>query len=170
MIEFKAVSLSFPGEKVLEKFSFEIKKGEKVVFQGPSGRGKSTILNLILGFIKPDEGQINFDGILVTDRNIQKLRSDCSWLPQDFQLGEGTVRNVIYQPFNFRRNQNQKPGIDRVIEVLGHLGLEQNLLDKNFTAISEGQKQRVGLAICFLLNRTVILLDEPTSSLDSKSK
>lgn len=170
MIEFKDVSLSFPGEKVLDSFSFAIEKGDKVVFQGPSGKGKSTILNLILGFIKPDEGQIIYDGHIVTNSNIQKLRSECSWLPQDFQLGEGIVRNVIYQPFEFKKNYNLKPGIERVVKVFESLGLARNLLEKKFTAISEGQKQRVGLAICHLLDRKLILLDEPTSSLDPKSK
>ncbi len=170
MVEFKNVSLSFPGEKVLDSFSFAIEKGDKVVFQGPSGRGKSTILNLIMGFIKPDDGQIIFEGKKVTDRNIQKLRSECSWLPQDFQLGEGNVRDVIFQPFEFKKNHDLKPDIERVIKVFEYLGLEQNLLDKRFTAVSEGQKQRVGLAICHLLNRKLLLLDEPASSLDPKSK
>lgn len=170
MLEFKEVSLTFADEIVLDRLSFRVERGEKAVFQAPSGKGKSTILNLILGFIKPDSGRIVYNGKVVTDKNIHQLRASGAWLPQDFQLGEGSVRNVILNPFSFKRNSSLKPNEETIAGALSLLGMNKKLLDKNFVSISEGQKQRVGMVICHLLQRNLILLDEPTSALDPESK
>jgi putative ABC transport system ATP-binding protein len=170
MLELKDICLKFGNEVILNKFNLTVEEHEKIVIKGTSGIGKSTIINLILGFIKPDSGEIVWNGLPVTDDNIHILRSSVAWLSQDFMFGSGSVEDVMRFPFQFKRNKNLAPGDEDIIRILGTLMLNKNILLKKFTDISEGQKQRIGLALCLLLDRRFILLDEPTSALDTESK
>lgn len=170
MIEFRNINLSFGNEHVLDHFNMDIKKNQKVVIRGSSGIGKSTIINLILGFIKPDSGEIIWKDKRVSDDNIHQIRSQFAWLPQDFKFGSGSVKEVILFPFQFRRNRTLIPDDETIITSLTKVSLDETILKKKFADISEGQKQRIGLVLCLLLKRDFILLDEPTSSLDQESK
>ncbi|HKJ46817.1 MAG TPA: ABC transporter ATP-binding protein [Balneolales bacterium] len=170
MLELKDIYLKFGNEVVLNKFNLTIEEHEKIVIKGTSGIGKSTIINLILGFIKPDSGEIFWNGIPVTENNIHVIRSSVAWLPQDFMFGSGSVEDVIQFPFQFKRNNDLSHADEDIIGILHALNLDKTILSKKFTDISEGQKQRIGLALCLLLNRNFILLDEPTSALDAETK
>lgn len=169
MLEFNNVSLKFGLEQVLNGLSLHVGKYDKAVLRGSSGRGKTTAINLLLGFVKPDAGRIIWKGTPVTDENVGIIRSSVAWLPQDFK-GTGTVREVIRFPFCFKRNRGIHPEDDSIRSILNSLNLNESILEKNFTDISEGQKQRIGLTICLLMDRELIILDEPTSSLDPVSK
>ncbi|HKJ31042.1 MAG TPA: ABC transporter ATP-binding protein [Balneolales bacterium] len=170
MLEFKNIDLRFGEELVLHHFNMTIKEHDKTVIRGSSGIGKSTIINLILGFIKADAGQIYWKGALVTDDTIQNVRASVAWLPQEFMFGTGSVEDIIKFPFQFSRNKDLEHNGDKIVRILNSLHLDQSLLSKKYDDISEGQKQRVGLALCLLLERSFILLDEPTSSLDPDSR
>ena len=150
-------------------FSFEAPSGQHTVLKGESGSGKSTLLKLLLGFYMPEGGNINVDGETLDSH---KLRRQTAWLPQDLNLGSGPVKEVMAKPFEFAVNQLHQPNDETQhrIDVLKDLGLGADILKKEFRDLSTGQRQRVGLAICYLLDKPLLLLDEPTSALDKASK
>jgi len=137
------------------------------VLQGDSGSGKSTILNLLLGFFKPTSGQILYNQSALS---VHKIREVTAWLPQDLQIGEGSVREVIEKPFQFSVNKSQTLDRKRLHTTLQTLGLVPQILEKQYRDLSTGQRQRVAIALCTLLDKQLVLLDEPTSALDKTSK
>ncbi len=169
-LKFENVTISFDTKPVLDQFSFEVKEGEKVVVSGDSASGKSTIINLVLGFCNPDSGRILIDGEDIRDMNIHKWRSRIGWLPQEFPFGAQLVRDVIFRPFSFKSNKLVKPTDEEILVLFSKLGLEESALSKKMDEVSGGQKQRIGLIISLLLKRDVLLLDEPTAALDKHNK
>ena len=85
-------------------------------------------------------------------------------------MGSGPLKQVFQYPFEFAANTASAPGTEAVENVLERLGLGTSLLKKDFSDLSTGQRQRVGIALCYLLNKPLVLLDEPTSALDNRSK
>lgn len=160
------LTVRFGDEVVLEAFSCRIAEGKHTILKGESGSGKSTLLKLFLGFLKPTGGSIQFN----SGKDGRDIRRDTAWLPQDLDLGSGTVEEVIRKPFCFATNQAKSPGRETYMRALRQLGLSSENLEKPFRALSTGQRQRVGLAICHLLDKPILLLDEPTSALDRASK
>lgn len=168
-ILFNNITFAFENERIVTDFSFEAKPGQHTLLKGESGSGKSTLLKLLLGFYEPRDGTISIDR---KDYVAQKIRKKTAWLPQDLNLGSGTVVEVMAKPFEFAANQStqDKNTQQNRIKTLKMLGLAPDTLDKSFRDLSTGQRQRVGLAICHLLDKPLLLLDEPTSALDEASK
>ncbi len=165
---FNKVTFGFEGEQILNRFSFNAPKAQHTVLKGESGSGKSTILRLLLGFHHPKEGSIDFNS---SDENPQTIRQKTAWLPQDLNLGSGSVNEVMDKPFEFAANKSsQQNAAEQKVNTLRALGLDEDILKKEFRDLSTGQRQRVGLAICHLLDKPLLLLDEPTSALDKASK
>lgn len=170
LLQAKNINFSYGDENVFDDFSFEIERGERVVLKGKSGGGKSTLMRLLLGFEMPDSGMLEFDGSPLKGSQLKKFRKQCAWLPQDLNIGTGSVEEVIRFPFRFSQSGNRMPDEDHITEILSDLGLKGEILQKEFTDLSTGQRQRVGIALCILLDKPIILLDEPTSALDGASK
>lgn len=173
LIEGKEISFRYGDEVVFRDFSFQINEGDRVVLQGDSGSGKTTLFRLILGFEKLQQGDITFRGesIKGNPEIIKRLRKNSSWLPQDLNVGTGSVTDVISFPFTFRAHKEKRPDQSRIEEILKSFGLlPGEVLDKSFADLSTGQRQRIGLSLCILLDQPFILLDEPTSALDLDSK
>ncbi|MGM0547349.1 MAG: ATP-binding cassette domain-containing protein [Bacteroidota bacterium] len=167
-VTFDRVSFGFEGEQILNEFSFNAPARQHTVLKGESGSGKSTILRLLLGFHQPQKGTIDFSS---KGENSKTIRRKTAWLPQDLNLGSGTVNEVITKPFEFSANRSlQANSSSQKIQTLQILGLDEDILEKQFRDLSTGQRQRVGLAICHLLDKPLLLLDEPTSALDKTSK
>lgn len=164
------IHFSYPGESIFNGFSFDLKEGEKVVVKGESGGGKSTLFRLIMGFELPDEGEILFNGESLTGETLKVFRRNTAWLPQDLNLGEGAVLEVLQYPFHFKKSGNSMPDREQIEEIFSDLGLESETLQKTFSDLSTGQRQRVGMGLCILLKKPIMLLDEPTSALDEVSK
>ena len=169
-LRFNSITLMFGSETVLDDLSFGVAAGEKAVVAGPSGSGKSSILNMVSGFVTNYSGQIEINGELLSEGNIQKWRSHIAWLPQMNNIGEGTVREVLLQPFRFAKNKDRMPQSDAVNQMLKQLKMEKNILDKPYRDISGGQQQRIGIAVAALMKKPLMLLDEPTTALDDVSK
>ncbi|NNE78485.1 MAG: ATP-binding cassette domain-containing protein [Pricia sp.] len=171
-IKFTNVTFSYDKAKapVIQNFSLEVKEGDIIGIKGPSGSGKTTIFRLLLGFEIPDSGNITFNGEKLGAEQLKLLRKETTWLPQDLDLGEGNLKEVFYYPFSFQTNKNQKPTEEKVLSTFEALGLSKNTWDETFKNLSTGQRQRVGLALCHLLNKNILILDEPTSALDEASK
>lgn len=170
LVTFRKVSFSYDSVPVLHNFSFSVSKGEKAAVKGESGSGKTTFFRLLLGFERPGSGTILYNGREIAEDNFATVRGDTAWLPQDLNIGNGSVKEVILRPFEFGLNSSSKPDPGRISNVVNALGLDDSLLENPFRELSTGQRQRIGLALCYLLDRPLLLLDEPTSALDKVSK
>ncbi len=165
-IEIENLSVCFDGNYVLKDFSLDLAFGEKVTLTGPSGSGKSTVLRAILGFVNPVKGSIKIMGETLNEKNIWKKRLDIAYVAQEPDLGEGTVQNIIKQPFSYHANSGLRSNLDRLSELMQRFNLSQSLLGKQMATLSGGEKQRIALVIAILLDRSIFLLDEASSALD----
>jgi len=173
MIEFRNVSKSFDEETVLRNVSFAIKRGETKIILGESGSGKSTILKLILGLIRPDSGQIIFDGrdiTKLTERDMVLIRRDIGMVFQEGALFDSlSVReNVGYRLYEEGSMEESEVDLE-VLKHLGFVGLEDSI-DKMPAELSGGMKRRVGIARALVGTPKVVLYDEPTAGLDPITK
>ncbi|MFP4556863.1 MAG: ATP-binding cassette domain-containing protein [Bacteroidales bacterium] len=162
MIKCKDVTLSFDGKKVFDDLNIQIRKGEHACIRGISGKGKSTFLKLLQGYVIPSSGSIEINGLLLNTENIKRIRKYMVWVPQNIHL---PVQNGL-ELANMVNLKIQESEVDK---LLNQLGLEHDIINKNFSKISGGQKQRVVIAICFALHKDIVLMDEPTASLDDES-
>lgn len=172
LLAFKNVGFQYDEQTgaVINDLSFSVAKGDRLALKAESGGGKTTVFRLILGFEQPDEGTIRYQGTPLDANVIHQLRKQTAWLPQDLNLGAGPVQELIQFPFTFNANTGSVPRQSTIARVFEQLGLAKSLLQKNVADLSTGQRQRAGIALCWLLNKPLMLLDEPTSALDTRSK
>jgi putative ABC transport system ATP-binding protein len=170
MIEFNAVTLRRGNQILLDKASFRIRSGEKVVLTGPSGCGKSTVLAALMGMFAPTEGVILFDGAPLTPDSVWGIRSEIALVGQEPILGAETVREALLLPFEYKSRRHKRPHEDALIESLVRTGLPPEILDKRAVVLSGGEKQRAVVARALMLGNRVFLCDEATSALDPVSK
>ena len=157
---------SFGDNEVLKGVSLSLNKGENKVIIGPSGTGKSTLLNNINRLVPPDQGRIYLDGEEITPKNINKMRQQIGFVFQDFGLFNhltalGNVRIGLLKV----KKMNKKDATDLAMEELRRVGLE-DAAGQYPAELSGGQKQRVGIARALAMQPKLILFDEPTSALD----
>jgi len=170
LIQFKDIILNFDDKKVFEHFNMDIKKGEKILLRGPSGKGKSTLFKLLLGFQKPDSGDILFKGKFLEKSNLKYFRSVIGYVSQDVDLISKKVWDLIHEIFSYKQNRHIKINKEKAVDIAEFLSLPKDILEKEVSQLSGGERQRVGLIICILLDREVWLLDEVTSGLDKDLK
>ncbi len=170
MIEIRNLNISFNNEVIFNNFSLSLKKGEKLALTGKSGKGKSTLLNLLGGFIPNFEGEVSVNGIVLNRHSINEIRKITAWLPQEFAFNFETVNELLFAPFGFALNKEKTPDKEQVLKILDSFEISKTLLSKKVKEISGGQKQRIILASCMLLQKPVLLFDEPTSALDESIK
>lgn len=168
MVKFKNVIKTYGNVTALKDTSFEVKDGEFVFLMGPSGAGKTTVLKLILGEIKPDSGEVLFGATNVAkifEKDLPKLRQKVGCVFQDYKLlNERTVaENVEIALAVLGVSESKWP--ERIEKVLKVTGLT---LRKDFfpAQLSGGELQRVSLARALVINPDLILADEPTGNLD----
>jgi molybdopterin-binding protein len=162
MLELKNISLDFK-EFSLKDISFSVEQGEYFVLLGKSGAGKSLILEIIAGMLKPDSGKVFLSGKDITEKRIQKR--EVAIVFQDYAIFPhlSVKENILYP---LRSNGIHKAIRDKKVMELGErLGI-QHLLNRNTTSLSGGELQRVALARALATDPKCILLDEPLSSLD----
>ena len=165
MLELKNIRKSFGGHKVLDDISLEVQDGEIVSILGPSGGGKTTLLNVILGIIDIDGGKLIYNGKDMTRVPMEQRGFNIVF--QDYALfpNLNAYQNIVYGLKN-------KPGISsekEVEDLIGLLGLKEHL-EKKIEQLSGGQKQRVALARTMVMKPKILLLDEPLSALDGVIK
>jgi len=164
------ISKSFNGVNIISNLSLEIPAGSKVAVAGKSGAGKSTLVKMLMGFILPDNGNITLLGMDVNEENINEIRENLSWVPQELNIDVRYVRDLLLLPFSYNINKNNIPSEKTIINALDIFGLKEDILNKDVSEISGGEKQRIFLTSSSLLKRNICFLDEPTSGLDSESK
>ncbi len=174
-IEFRNVQFSYPDnpEKIIIKnFSASVKPGQKVAIVGPTGAGKTTMVNLLMRFFEINSGSISIDGIAISDLKRENLHELFSMVLQDTWLFEGTVReNLVY---NMKHISDEKLeqvckacGISRFIHSLPN-GFDTVMNES--TTISAGQKQLLTIARAMLQDAPMLILDEATSSVDTRTE
>ena len=158
---------------VLKDVSFHIRPGETVAFVGGSGAGKTTILNLVIGFIKTTEGRILIDGMDLNTLNLQSYRSHIAVVPQQSILFSGTIRDNITYGMNHISDElmNQVIKAANLEELIASLpeGLDTQITEHG-NSLSGGQRQRISIARAFVRNPRILILDEATSALDTISE
>jgi len=169
-IEIAGLDLAFAGRTILHDFSLQVAAGEKVVLAGASGSGKSSLLACLLGFLFPPAGRIAIRGELVTPKSVWRLRRAMALVQQEPDLGEQTVAEWIEEPFTFRANESLRGHLAQLPGLLRRLRLDPAILRQKGPALSGGEKQRIALASALLLDRHILLLDEPASALDPESR
>ena len=165
MLELKNIKKSYDGVTILKDISISIENSEIVSILGSSGSGKTTLLNLILGIIKPDSGNVIFDGNDLT--NVPMELRGFNIVFQDYALfpNLNAYKNITYGLRNYPGRSTQQE-VDSLIDLLD---LRQHL-DKKIDKLSGGQKQRVALARTMVMKPKILLLDEPLSALDGVIK
>lgn len=164
------IYLSFEDKSILSNFSLNINEGEKVLLYGTSGKGKTSILRLMLGFVRPDKGKLMYRGNIISSKNIWDIRREISYVPQNTHMGEESAGDIIDYARALRTNRNICCNDDAVKETLDFFRLSNDIMNKPFNDLSGGEKQRVLLTVGLSLNRHIYLLDEPTASLDKAMK
>ncbi len=173
-VEFRNVSFSYNSQDiVLQDISFTAGAGEHIAVVGPSGVGKTTLVSLLLQFYRPQKGEILIDGQPATGYELNSLRRRIGYVPQSPTLLSGTIEeNLRYGDPDANDAQIEKAaqaaGIHDFISTLpdGY----RSLVGERGVNFSEGQKQRLAIARALVKNPDIIVLDEPTSSLDSQTE
>lgn len=162
MIKLNNISKSFNNYNALTNLSIEVNDGEIYGLLGANGAGKSTTLNLILGFLKPDNGTID-----LKDSNINILTSSIGYIPENVNLYPylSGLENLDY----FCKLANLKYNKNELTSFLSECGLNDNFHRKVTSSYSKGMRQKVGIAIAYAKKAKVYLLDEPASGLDPLS-
>ncbi len=162
-IQFQSVTLTYGFSPVIEDFSFVVNKGQNACLQGISGSGKTSILRTVMGFMAPTGGEVQIGNHILSPDTRHDIRQQIAWLPQTLIMPTDTAQQMI----NLLMPQIDVDSLqDRLHQYLDALNLKPRLLTKDRLDLSQGQKQRLLLAILLLFRRPILLLDEPTSALD----
>ena len=166
------ITYTYPGSdlKSINDITFQVNKGDFIGLIGPSGAGKTSLINVILGFLKPSSGTVEFNDCNISD-SISLWRQYCAYLPQDIFLIDGTLKeNITFENkgninLELINNAIELSRLSSFISNLPH-GIETQVGDKG-VRLSGGQKQRVAIARAIYHQRELLILDESTSALDS---
>ena len=174
-VTFNNVSYKYPDgvEMVVDHFSLDVKKGECIAVVGASGSGKSTIMNLIIGFIKPVEGELLIDGKSIEEFNLSEYRHHISVVPQNSILFAGSIRdNITYGLEHYSEEAfNKAVDMANINEFVKDLpnGLDTDI-GEHGGKLSGGQRQRITIARALIRDPKILILDEATSALDNISE
>lgn len=162
------LSFSYETTPILEEVSFSVREKTFVALFGPNGGGKSTLLQLIMGFLKPTRGRIELFG-----KTAKEGRHLIGWVPQHFRFDAHfpiSVREVVLQGCLTARRGRSSPEEEAiVVEQVERVGLRP-LLRAPFAALSGGQQQRILIARALAAHPKLLLLDEPTASIDPQAE
>ena len=174
VVEFKNVSFGYTPEKtIINNFSCRINPGEKVAIVGPTGAGKTTIVKLLMRFYEINSGSITIDGVDIRDMSRDYLRDMFGMVLQETWLFGGTIReNIRYGSLNATDDDvylaAKSTYVDRFVNTLP--GGYDMKLNEETTNVSQGQKQLLTIARCVASNPSIMILDEATSSVDTRTE
>ena len=172
-IEFKNVTFSYDGKKeIIKNFSAKVKSGQKIAIVGPTGAGKTTIVNLLMKFYNIDSGDIVIDGVSIKDLTRENLHELFVMVLQDTWLFDGSIKeNIRFNKANVSDediwNSCRVVGVDHFIKTLPNQ-LDEHVSDTD--AISQGQKQLLTIARGMIENAPFLILDEATSNVDTRTE
>ena len=173
-ILFDKVNFGYDKDNIIIKnLSLKIKKGERIAIVGPTGSGKSTIIKLILRFFELNSGKINIDDVNIKDYSLKNLRSQISLVSQDIFLFADSIYNNI-SLFNKEISDNDVEAAAKEIGILDFInnlpgGFNYNVKERG-VMLSEGQRQLISFLRAYVSNPKILILDEATSSIDSRTE
>lgn len=172
-IEFRNVTFSYPDDEsvnIIENLSFSTKGGETVALVGPTGAGKTTIINLLARFYDPVSGEVLIDGQDIRNATFRSLRDTVSVMPQDSVLFSGTIReNLLYGKEVSEDEMKERIAELNLTSLIDSLPNGYDTLIKD-AALSSGQKQLIALARTLIASPKVLVLDEATSNVDTRTE
>lgn len=172
-VEFRNVKFGYsPDKTIIHNFSAHLNPGQKVAIVGPTGAGKTTLVNLLMRFYEVDEGEILIDGVSTKEMKREDVHSMFDMILQDTWLFGGTVReNLVYNKEGVSDDELDKVcqavGLEHFVKTLP-LGYDTVLEDNS--ALSEGQKQQLTIARAMIKNSPLLILDEATSNVDTRTE
>ena len=163
MIQIKNVTKSFKGKTAVENLNLSVGEGEILGLLGANGAGKSTTINMLLGFIKPDSGAVLINQKDVS-KNTKEIRKLIGYIPENVNLYPylSALENLDY----FCKLAGLKYSKQELTEYLNSCGLQEDAHKEKVSGYSKGMRQKVGIAIAYAKKTKVYLLDEPASGLD----
>ncbi|WP_351230622.1 thiol reductant ABC exporter subunit CydD [Streptomyces sp. NPDC002133] len=174
-LELSGVTVRRAGrsEPSLDSASLVVEPGELVALVGPSGVGKSTLLDVVLGFVPPDEGRVRVGGADLATLDLERWRESIAWVPQRPYLFAGTIAENV----RLARPGADDAEVNAALRDAGAYGFVaalpqgvETVLGEDGAGLSAGQRQRLALARAFLADRPLLLLDEPTAALDGETE
>ncbi|MEU5000993.1 thiol reductant ABC exporter subunit CydD [Streptomyces sp. NPDC021622] len=171
----EGVTVRYPGRAsdAVSGVSFAVEPGETVALVGPSGVGKSTLLDVVLGFVEPAEGRVRVGGVDLADVSPDLWRERIAWVPQRPHLFAGSIAENV----RLARPDADDASLRGALRAAGAWefvsalpGGVETVLGEDGSGLSAGQRQRLALARAFLADRPVVLLDEPTAALDGETE
>lgn len=172
-VEFSHVRFGYdPNQIIIKDFNAKVKAGQKIAIVGPTGAGKTTLVNLLMRFYELNGGQIKIDGIDTSDVARNEVHSNFCMVLQDTWLFEGTIReNLIYCSENVSEQKMidacKAVGLDHYIQTMPQ-GYDTVLNDQ--VSLSQGQKQQLTIARAMIADKPMLILDEATSSVDTRTE
>jgi len=176
-IEFRNVTFVYPhtGIKALDNFSLKIRKGERIAIIGKTGSGKSTIAHLLLRMYDPSEGTIFIDDTPIRQLDLQSLRQQVSYVPQDVFLFSDTVSNNI--AFGISKGGREESAIEHAATISSvHSDIQglqhgyETVVGERGVMLSGGQKQRISIARALIKDPAVLIMDESLSAVDTRTE
>ncbi|MBP3460291.1 MAG: ABC transporter ATP-binding protein [Lachnospiraceae bacterium] len=173
-VTFENVHFSYvPGKEVLHGFDFDVRAGHKIALVGATGSGKTTVVNLLMRFYQPDSGAIKIDGVDIRDISCDNLRKNIAIVLQDTVLFSDTVENIIRysNPEAGWKELDEAVRLSYCTELIRHLPDKMNtMLTEGGQNLSQGQRQLLSIARAFLADPRILILDEATSSVDTRTE
>jgi ABC-type multidrug transport system fused ATPase/permease subunit len=172
-VVFENVCFSYPGKKILDSFSLNIEKGDLAGISGMSGKGKTTIANLLLGFLSPGSGNIFINDVKCNAEERQAYWNKISYIKQQpFFIHDSILKNIVLQEAAHDKDKWTKvlavTGVDKLLEITS--GGSETIITENGKNFSGGQRQRVIFARALYKEFDLIILDEPFNELDESSE
>ena len=161
MLQIDNACIAFGEDILFSEFCMRLNKGETACIAGQSGRGKTSLLNAIMGFVPLRKGKIKVGGILLEPTTIDAIRRHIAWIPQELALPSEWVKEMISLPFALKANRHISFSKEKLFTCFDELGLDKELYQKRVGEISGGQRQRIMIAVAAMLEKPLIIVDEP---------
>lgn len=169
LLQARGLGFAVDGRTLWHDLNLTLRAGERLAVAGASGSGKTLLLRTLAGLEPVQTGELIFQDRPLSDWSMPAYRARVVYVPQRPALPEGAVEAALRVPFQFRVHRHQPFPLDRALELLAMLGRDKKFLQQHTERLSGGEGQIVAMLRALLIGPDVLLLDEPTASLDARA-